>query len=65
LCFFDIYSLTKVMEPIEKTTEQEFMTILDNFLSDDKSTQDENRYIESFCWDDEWDNFGGDVILFI
>jgi hypothetical protein len=53
------------MEPIEKTTEQEFMTILDNFLSDDKSTQDENRYIESFCWDDEWDNCGGDVILFI
>lgn len=53
------------MEPIEKTTEQEFTTILDNFLSDDKSDKDQNSHIEYFFWDDEWDNCGGDVILFI
>jgi hypothetical protein len=53
------------MDPKELNTEQEFNTILDNFLSDDKSTQDEEPQVEYSCWDDEWDNCYGDIILFI
>jgi len=57
--------LTKAMDPNEKTTEQDFNTILDNFISDDKSAQDENPQIEYSFWEDEWDNCNGDIILFI
>jgi hypothetical protein len=53
------------MDPNEKTTEQEFKMILDNFISDDKSMQEENAQVEYSCWDDEWDNCSGDIILFI
>jgi len=53
------------MDPNEKTTEQDFNTILDNFISDDKSMQEENTQVEYSCWDDEWDNCSGDIILFI
>jgi hypothetical protein len=53
------------MDPNEKNTEQEFNEILDIFLSDDKSMQEENTQIEYSCWDDEWDNCSGDIILFI
>jgi hypothetical protein len=48
------------MDPNEKTTEQEFNMILDIFLSDDKSMQDENVQVEYSCWDDEFDNCNGD-----
>jgi hypothetical protein len=34
------------MDPNEKNTEQEFNMILDIFLSDDKSTQDEKPQVE-------------------
>jgi hypothetical protein len=27
--------------------------------------QEENTQIEYSCWDDEWDNCNGDIILFI
>jgi len=57
--------LTKVMDPNEKNTEQEFNEILDIFLSDDKSMQEENTQIEYSYWDDEWDNCSSDIILFI
>ena len=53
------------MDPKEQINEHEFNMILDNFLSDDKSTQSEETQIEYSCWDDEWDNCNGDIILFI
>lgn len=53
------------MDPNEKTTEQDFNTILDDFISDDKSVQDENIQIDYSFWEDEWDNSNGDIILFI
>lgn len=53
------------MDPKEQNIEQDFKMILDNFISNDEPTQEENTQVEYSCWDDEWDNCNGDIILFI
>lgn len=68
------------MDPKELNTEQDFTTILDNFISNVNIIDEQETQSDISIWDvtlmdglenepcmfeDEWDNCCGDIILFV